>query len=158
MGAGADISARLQQRKQPRMINTYRTADEADRDKAQLVELFEALHASPSVLRRNDDGLWTQRGRPGCYISTWGNGKGWQLVVAPEDEISPLQWTWFKKRLPFCEVTQDGDSEGCFRLSRLPTAAEAEVIRDIIGIRKRMDLSAEAQAERTARLPRRGTG
>ncbi|UFW85356.1 hypothetical protein BjapCC829_36450 [Bradyrhizobium barranii] len=140
------------------MINTYRTADEADRDKAQLVELFEALHASPSVLRRNDDGLWTQRGRPGCYISTWGNGKGWQLVVAPEDEISPLQWTWFKKRLPFCEVTQDGDSEGCFRLSRLPTAAEAEVIRDIIGIRKRMDLSAEAQAERTARLPRRGTG
>ncbi|WP_441256196.1 hypothetical protein AB7Z32_10220 [Bradyrhizobium sp. 482_C4_N1_1] len=75
------------------MINTYRTADEADRDKAQLVELFEALHASPSVLRRNDDGLWTLRGRPGCYISTWGDGKCWQLVVAPEDEISPLQWT-----------------------------------------------------------------
>jgi hypothetical protein len=35
-----------------------------DRDKAHLVELFEALHASPSVLRRNDDGLWTLRG--GC--------------------------------------------------------------------------------------------
>ena len=37
-----------------RMVNTYRTADEADRDKAHLVELFEALNASPSVLRRDD--------------------------------------------------------------------------------------------------------
>jgi len=36
------------------MVNTYRTADDADRDKAHLVELFDALHASPSVLRRNE--------------------------------------------------------------------------------------------------------
>jgi hypothetical protein len=41
-------------RKGTRMVNTYRTADEADRDKAHLVELFEALNASPSVLRRDD--------------------------------------------------------------------------------------------------------
>ena len=39
------------------MVNTYRTADEADADKVQLVELFEALHASPSVLRRDEAGL-----------------------------------------------------------------------------------------------------
>jgi hypothetical protein len=140
------------------MVNTYRTADDADRDKAHLVELFDALHVSPSVLRRNDDGLWTLRGRPGCYASSWGDGKSWQLVVAPEDEISPLQWTWFRKRLPFAEVTQDGEADGCLRLSRLPTPAEAELIRDIIGLRKRMDLSAEARADRTARLPRRGIG
>jgi hypothetical protein len=102
----ADTASRpaFQQRKGTHMVNTYRTADEADRDKAQLVELFEALHASPSVLRRNADGLWTLRGRPGCYVSTWGDGKSWQLVVAPEEEISALQWTWFKKRPPFCEV------------------------------------------------------
>ena len=37
-----------------RMVNTYRTADDADRDKAHLVELFEALNVSPSVLRRDD--------------------------------------------------------------------------------------------------------
>jgi hypothetical protein len=66
-----------------------------------------------------------------------GDGVGWQLVVVPEKEISALQWTWFKKRLAFCELTQDGDSEGCFRLSRLPTPAEAEEVRDIVGIRKR---------------------
>ena len=120
--------------------------------------MCEALNASPSVLRRDEAGLWILRGRPGCYVSTWGDGEGWQLVVTPEQEISALQWTWFKKRLAFCEVTQDGDSEGCFRLSRLPTPAEAEEIRDIVGIRKRVELSAEARASLTARLPRRGTG
>jgi len=62
----------------------------------------------------------------------------------PDEAISALQWTWFKKRLSFCEVTQDGDEEGCYRLHRLPTAAEADEIRDIVGLRKRKDLSAEA--------------
>src|SRR6476646_250896 len=95
---------------------------------------------------------------PAANVSTWGDGAGWQLVVTPEQEISALQWTWFKKRLAFCEVTQDGDSEGCLRLHRLPTPAEAETIRGILGIRKRVELSAEARASLTARLPRRGTG
>jgi hypothetical protein len=140
------------------MKNTYRSADDAGQDKAQLAELLDALNASPSVLRRDETGLWILRGRPGCYVSTWGDGAGWQLVVTPEQEISALQWTWFKKRLAFCEVTQDGDSEGCFRLHRLPTPAEAEEVRDIVGIRKRVELSAEARASLTARLPRRGTG
>jgi hypothetical protein len=52
--AFACISARLQQRKERAWSNSYRTADEADRDKAHLVELFKALNASPSVLRRDD--------------------------------------------------------------------------------------------------------
>jgi hypothetical protein len=130
------------------MKNTYRTADKADRDKAHLIELFEALHASPSVLWRNGDGLWLLRGHPGCYASTWGDGKSWQLVVMPEQEISVRQWTAHKKRLPFAELTQEGDEEGCFRLHRLPTAAEAETIRDIIGIRKRVDYSPEELARR----------
>jgi hypothetical protein len=45
-------------------------------------------------------------------------------------------------------VTQDAEAEGCFRLHRLPTAAEAEEIRAMIGIRKRMDYSAEELALR----------
>jgi hypothetical protein len=130
------------------MRNTYRNSDEADRNKAQLTLLLERLNASPSALRRDDSGLWTLRGRPGCYASTWGDGATWQLVVTPEQEISALQWTWFKKRLAFCEVTQDGNAEGVFRLHRLPTAAEAEEIRDILGIRKRMELSPEELARR----------
>jgi len=130
------------------MKNTYRTTDDAGQDKAQLAELLEALNASPSALRRDETGLWILRGRPGCYVSTWGDGAGWQLVVTPEQEISALQWTWFKKRLAFCEVTQDGDAEGCFRLSRLPTPAEAEEIRSVLGIWKKVAWSPEELARR----------
>jgi hypothetical protein len=110
--------------------------------------LLKALNASPSALRRDETGLWILRGRPGCYVSTWGDGATWQLVVTPEQEISALQWTWFKKRLAFCELTQDGDAEGCFRLHRLPAVEEAGIIRAILGIRKRVELSPAELARR----------
>jgi hypothetical protein len=41
----------------------------------------------------------------------------------------------------FTKVTQDGDSEGCLKLDRLPTPAEANIIRAELGIRKKMVLS-----------------
>jgi hypothetical protein len=126
-------------------VDTYRSADEASQDKALLAELLDALNGSPSVLRRDDANLWVLRGRGDCYVSTWGDGKTWQLVVAGEN-VTATRWTWAKKRLSFCEVTQDGDSEGCFRLHRLPTSDEAEVIRDIVGIRKQRDYSPEVLA------------
>jgi hypothetical protein len=50
--------------------------------------------------------------------------------------------------LAFCEVTQDGDAEGCFRLSRLPTPAEAEEIRSVLGIWKKVAWSPEELARR----------
>lgn len=139
-------------------MNTYRITDEANQDKASLAGLLDAMNASPSALRRDEAGLWVLRGRPGCYASTWGDGTSWQLVVTPDQEISIRQWTAHKKRLSFCEVTQDGGQEGVFRLHRLPTSDEAEVVRDIVGIRKRVELSPEARAILTARLPSRANG
>ena len=62
--------------------------------------------------------------------------------------MSKLAWTWAKRRLAFCEVSQDGDAEGALRLGRLPTAEEADEIRDILGIRKRITWSAEELARR----------
>ena len=46
-------------------------------------------------------------------------------------------------RLTFCKVTQDGDWEGCLHLDRLPTADEAVVIREVLGIRKRRHMTGE---------------
>jgi hypothetical protein len=43
-------------------------------------------------------------------------------------------------------LTQDGDDEGILRLDRLPTPAEAEAIRDVIGIRRRRHMTDEALA------------
>jgi hypothetical protein len=38
------------------------------------------------------------------------------------------------------QVTQDGDTEGVFKLDRLPTEDEAALIRDMLGIRRRPNL------------------
>ena len=45
---------------------------------------------------------------------------------------------------------QDCDEEGCLRLRRLPTLAEATVIREVLGIRKRAELSPEELERRRA--------
>ena len=88
MDSGARAAAALP------AVNTYRTLDEANQGKALLAELHDALNARPSALRRNDDGLWTLRGRPGCYAAT-----SWQLVVTPDEMITKKQWTAHKKQL-----------------------------------------------------------
>jgi hypothetical protein len=39
--------------------------------------------------------------------------------------------------LSFCQVTQDGDDEGCLRLLDLPTLEQAVLIRKAIGLKRR---------------------
>lgn len=103
-------------------------------DKADLGTLMVILNASPSSLHRDDCGLWVLRGARG-YISTWGDGASWQLVVF--ELPTARQWNFRRDALAaFAEITQDGDTYGCFRLRRLPTVDEADVIRDILGIGK----------------------
>ena len=71
-----------------------------------------------------------------------------------EREPSSRPWKNAKARLTFCKVTQDGDWEGCLHLDRLPTADEAVVIREVLGIRKRRHMTTEAlsKLERTRGL------
>ena len=48
-------------------------------------------------------------------------------MVTPERELSKQAWTWIKKRLGVsCEVTQDGNREGVFRICDLLPAAAVE--------------------------------
>jgi len=63
---------------------------------------------------------------------------------------SATHWTYTKRRLAFCRVTQDGDDEGCLHLQQLPTAEQAEVVRDVLGIRKRAELGPEELERRRA--------
>ena len=80
------------------------------------------------------------------YCSTWGDQKSWQLVV--NEMSSALAWAWAKKRLAFCELVLDGDTEGVFRLRRLPSIEQAAEIRDILGLRKRVEWTPEELARR----------
>jgi hypothetical protein len=72
-------------------------------------------------------------------MHTWGDGTSWALFVACR---SALHWTYTKRRLSFCILTQDGEDEGCVRLNQLPTVAQADVIRDVLGVRKWQEISA----------------
>jgi hypothetical protein len=122
-------------------METYRNNAGAGVDKADLGTLMVTLNASPSCLRRDDAGLWILRGSRG-YVSTWGDGVSWQLVV-----FTARQWNFRRDVLAaFAEVTWDGDTYGCLLLRRLPTVDEADVIRDILGIRKRVEMSEELLA------------
>lgn len=124
-------------------IDTYDSAAEAAADRTQQKELLTALAAWDRALRRDECGAWTIIGKQGS-IHTWGDGKSWVLFVACR---SGLHWTYTKRRLSFCSVTQDCDDEGCLRLRQLPTPEQANVIRDVLGIQKRREVSA-AELER----------
>src|SRR5262249_11167262 len=77
----------------------------------------------------------------------------WVLFVACR---SPMHWTYTKRRLAFCNLTQDCDDEGTLRLHRLPTDEEATVIRGILGIRKRMEFGPEELERRRASMTKLG--
>jgi hypothetical protein len=143
-------------------IDTYDSAVEAAADRTQQKELLTALNGWDRALRRDECGAWTIIGKQGS-IHTWGDGKSWVSFVACR---SALHWTYTKRRLSFCTVTQDCEDEGSLRLHQLPTPEQAEIIRDVLGIRKRAVLSPEelerrrtlVARARSAQGRRNGTG
>ncbi len=120
------------------MPDTYDSGIEADADRDLQRLLLAGLNASGRALRRDDCGAWYISGKHGS-IHTWGDGKTWVLWVGCR---STRQWTATKKRLGFCEVTQDAEEEGCLRLHQLPTPEQAATVRDVLGIQKRREVSA----------------
>jgi hypothetical protein len=121
-------------------------------DREGLLILLAALDASPVALQRD---LHRDEGRRGNYgiHGKWGHiyidGKGFLLCVTAKDERdqSPRRWTGIKRRLAFCCITQDGDEEGCLHLDRPPTLAQAGLIRQALGIRKRRTLTKDGRAQ-----------
>jgi hypothetical protein len=133
------------------MGDTYETAAEAEADRAQQRAMLTTLSASDRALRRDECGVWRIAGTRGA-IHTWGDGKSWVLFVTARSE---RHWTWLKRKLGFCQVTQDGDGEGCLRLHQLPSPDQAAVIRDVLGIPKRREVTAaELERLRTYAWPR----
>jgi hypothetical protein len=50
-------------------------------------------------------------------------------------------WAFAKRAMAFAVLTNDGDDGGAWFLDRLPIAAEAETIRDYLGIAKKRSVS-----------------
>ena len=104
-------------------------------DRADLQTLLIALDTSNRGLRCDACGDYAIHGKDGTIYA---DGAGYLLCATAGE--SARRWGFIKKRLAFCRVTQDGDDEGCLHLDRLPTEAEADVIREALGIRKRKHL------------------
>jgi len=139
------------------MGDTYDSAAEADADREQQKALHSALGVWDRALQRDECNAWTIIGKRGS-IQTWGgDGNTWVLYVSCH---SPRHWTATKARLSFCELSQDGEHEGCLRLSQLPTPDQAEAIRVALGIQKRREVSAgvldRLRSFAFARMPRSG--
>jgi hypothetical protein len=85
------------------------------------------------------DRAFATHGASGAQMGTytWGDGKTWVMSVRCR---SPRHWTATKRRLRFWKLTQGGEDEGCLHLDRLPTLAEAIVVRKVLGLRKRAHL------------------
>lgn len=131
---------------------TYDNRDQAREDRQQQERLLEALDAAPGQLRRDECGWWIIVGRRGT-IQTWGDGRSWLAYVRCR---SGQHWTFTKRRLAFMTVTQDGDEEGCLRLFRMPAPHEAVVIREVIGLRKRVDYAPDALDRKRASMAKAG--
>lgn len=131
---------------------TYDNRDQARADRQQQEALLDALDAAQSQLRRDEAGWWVIDGRRGT-IQTWGDGRSWLACVRCR---SGKHWTFTKRRLAFMTVTQDGDEEGCLRLFRMPAPHEAVVIREVIGLRKRVDYAPDALDRKRASMAKAG--
>jgi hypothetical protein len=136
----------------------------ASAQRKALLELMPTLGCSDTALHRDDCGEPILRGKHGHIYAVLGSIEepkrgGFMIYVLSETSDGQTfgrwtsqGWTYAKRALTFAKLVNDGDEEGAFFLSRLPSKAEAEVIRRYCGIRKRTELS----DERLARLRERG--
>lgn len=106
-------------------------------DRKYLKTLCEALNVSEGRLKTDEYGDWNIVGIRG-HIFT--EGDLWYVFV---EKTSKRKWSSIKHKLSFMEVSQDGDDEGIFKLLRMPSQEEAEVVRDVIGLRSRPALTEE---------------
>jgi hypothetical protein len=125
-----------------------------------LIAFAEALGSASTTLRRDDRGHRRISGKLGLIYAVPGaldgpGRGGFQLYCERETKQA---WTWAKKLLSFCAVTQDGDTEGVLFLDLPPNPAEAETIRDLLGVAKRPVYGEEVTAQKRERGRQIGEG
>jgi hypothetical protein len=121
-----------------------------------LLKLVEALGCRPQALRRDEYGDWHIVGKQGWIHAV---PEGFQLVYFARSGVNEWDgagphmedYVRAKRSLTFCRLSQDGTGEGIFFLGRLPTADEAEIIREIFVIFKKREVGEPSEAQIAAR-------
>jgi hypothetical protein len=109
-------------------------------DRHLLIRLAEALSVSQGRLRRDPCGDWNIVGRRGHILTDGVNA----YAYVPSG--TARRWERAKRLLEFMTVTQDGDEEGVLKLLEMPTPEQAEVLRQVLGMRKATPLTDERRA------------
>jgi hypothetical protein len=115
-------------------------------DKRLLQGLSDALATSGRRIRLDPCGDWNILGARG-HIFT--DAKLWYVFVAAD---SKRRWTSIKHKLSFMHLSQDADDEGVMKLERMPTPAESKIIRKVLGLRQKTQLTEDQQAELKSRF------
>lgn len=118
-------------------------------DRQYLLELAAALDVSTTRIRRDEAGWWVIK-CPNGYIAKFSDRPHDFLLVC--GGRSKRHWSAIKKRLSFCQVTQDGDEEGCLRLRMLPSPEQAQALRKSFSLPMRPTYSAEVLERKKASM------
>jgi hypothetical protein len=130
------------------MHDTYDSAAKSELDRAQQRRFLAALNGWDRALRRDECGCWCILGRTGrIYTAKFDS---WLIFISCH---SRRAWTAVKARLAFCQLRVDGDEEGILKL-HLPTPEQADAIRYVLGLRKRMEFTPDDLERRRASVSR----
>lgn len=111
------------------MKSTYRNREESAADRKRIERFALTINAADTSIRMDDCRCWCIAGKSGVIYTA--GADAFLLVVLCR---SARAWSAAKSKLSFCSLLNDCDDEGCLRLDRLPTAAEAVVIRKVVSI------------------------
>jgi hypothetical protein len=109
-------------------------------DRELLLALTESLSVSQGRLHRDPCGDWVIVGTRGHILTDGINA----YAYLPFE--TARRWERVKRLLDFMAVVQDGDTEGVLRFDGMPTPAQAEVLRQVLGLRKATPLTDERRA------------
>jgi hypothetical protein len=112
----------------------YHNIFELVEDKQRIEQFADALDVSHRNVHKDDCGQWTISGNAG-QLQTWGDQSSYVLFVSAH---SARKWGAIKRKAKSfgCEITQDGDAEGCIRVGP-PNQAQSNVLRSLLGLRRR---------------------
>jgi|SRR5882672_3083988 len=109
-------------------------------DKLYLQRLSTNLRVSYSRIKLDECGDWNIVGDNGHIFTEC---VFWYIYVSPG---SKRKWNSIKDKLHFMIVSQDGDEEGILKLDRMPNVEEAKLVRKVLGMRIRTELTEEERA------------
>ncbi|MGH9622307.1 MAG: hypothetical protein ACRD45_21695 [Bryobacteraceae bacterium] len=117
----------------------YRDILDLVHDRGRIEALTQALDISRRNIGKDSCGTWSIAGYA-SRLQTF-NKSDFLLYVSAS---SSRKWGAIKRKAKALglELTQDGDNEGCFRLT-IPNPEQAKFLRRVLGLRKRKQPSVE---------------